>query len=167
LPWKLRKALDEKKYFIEEWKREEVSLAELCRRYEISRQTGYKWLERYEQEGEAGLEEHSRAPLHHPQAMSTEVRDALVNLRSQHPNWVLGNCAPAYRQPARFFTDGQPVSRKKKKAALIHTTPWMMSVRLKGDALLPVSVRRAPIAGAGRSWPGAVQSGIQSPFDNG
>jgi putative transposase len=87
LPWKLRKALDEKKYFIEEWKREEVSLAELCRRYEISRQTGYKWLERYEQEGEAGLEEHSRAPLHHPQAMSTEVKDALANLRSQHPNW--------------------------------------------------------------------------------
>jgi transposase InsO family protein len=87
MPWKQRKALDEKKYFIEEWKRQEISLAELCRRYEISRQTGYKWLERYEQEGEAGLEEHSRAPLHHPQAMPTEVRDAVVNMRSQHPNW--------------------------------------------------------------------------------
>ncbi len=48
MPWKQRKALDENKYFIEEWKRWEVSLAELCRRYEISRQTGYKWLERYE-----------------------------------------------------------------------------------------------------------------------
>ena len=87
MPWKQRKALDEKKDFIEEWKRQEVSLAELCRRYEISRQTGYKWLERYEQEGEPGLEEHSRAPLQHPQAMLPGVRKTLVSLRSQHPSW--------------------------------------------------------------------------------
>ena len=87
MPWKQRKALDEKKDFIEEWKRQEVSLAELCRRYEISRQTGYKWLERYDQEGEPGLEEHSRSPLQHPQAMRPEVRQTLVSLRSQHPSW--------------------------------------------------------------------------------
>jgi len=31
--------LDEKKSFIKEWKQQEASLAELCRRYEISRQT--------------------------------------------------------------------------------------------------------------------------------
>ncbi len=46
---------------IEEWQRREESLAELCRRYEISRQTGYKWLERYQLEGKSGLEERSRA----------------------------------------------------------------------------------------------------------
>jgi putative transposase len=79
--------MDEKKDFIEEWKRQEVSLAELCRGYGISRQTGYKWLERYELEGEPGLEEHSRAPLQHPQAMLPEVSQALVSLRSQHPSW--------------------------------------------------------------------------------
>jgi hypothetical protein len=45
LPWKERKPLDEKRSFIAEWERQEESLAELCRRYEISRQTGYKWLE--------------------------------------------------------------------------------------------------------------------------
>ena len=74
MPWKERKALDEKRSFIEEWNQDEEGLAELCRRYEISRQTGYKWVERYEQEGEAGLEERSRAPLHHPQAMSEKVK---------------------------------------------------------------------------------------------
>ena len=79
--------MDEKKDFIEEWKRQEVSLAELCRGYGISRQTGYKWLERYQREGEAGLQEHSRTALHHPQAMVPEVREALVNLRSRHPSW--------------------------------------------------------------------------------
>jgi putative transposase len=87
LPWKERKALDEKQSLIEEWERREENLAELCRRYEISRQTGYKWLERYQQEGEPGLEERSRAPLHHPQAMLPKVRDALVELRIRHPSW--------------------------------------------------------------------------------
>jgi putative transposase len=79
--------MDEKKDFIEEWKRQEVSLAELCRGYGISRQTGYKWVERYELEGESGLEEHSRAPLQHPQAMLPEVSRALMSLRSEHPSW--------------------------------------------------------------------------------
>jgi transposase len=79
--------LDEKRSFIVDWEREEGSLAELCRRYEISRQTGYKWLERYQEEGQRGLEERSRAPLHHPQAMPPNVRQALVDLRSQHPSW--------------------------------------------------------------------------------
>jgi len=87
VPWKQRKALDERRDFIEEWKCAETSLAELCRRYEVSRQTGYKWLERYEREGEAGLEEHSRAPRHYPQAMPPEVRAVLLNLRARHPSW--------------------------------------------------------------------------------
>jgi transposase InsO family protein len=79
--------LDERKSFIADWQRDEESMAQLCRRYEISRQTGYKWVERYEQEGEPGLEEQSRAALHHPQAMSEKVRQALMSLRSQHPSW--------------------------------------------------------------------------------
>ena len=87
MPWKERKALDEKQSFINEWNLDQVSLAELCRRYEISRQTGYKWLARYQREGEAGLEERSRAPLDHPQAMSPRVRQRLVELRSRHPSW--------------------------------------------------------------------------------
>ena len=87
MPWKERKALDEKKNFIEEWEREDLSLAELCRRYEISRQTGYKWLERYQQNGEDGLEERNRAPVSHPQSMPPRVREALLELRGRHPSW--------------------------------------------------------------------------------
>ena len=87
MPWKERKALDETRSFIAEWERQEESLAELCWRYEINRQTGYKWLERYQQEGDSGLEEHSRAPLSHPQAMPPKVSQALLDLRSRHPSW--------------------------------------------------------------------------------
>ena len=39
MPWKERKALDEKKSFIAEWEREEESLAELCRRMKLAGKT--------------------------------------------------------------------------------------------------------------------------------
>jgi putative transposase len=88
VPWKQRKALDERRDFIEEWKCAETSLAELRRRHEVGRQNGYQWLERCEREGEAGLEEHRRALLlQHPQAIPPEVRAVLLNLRARHPSW--------------------------------------------------------------------------------
>lgn len=136
MPWKERKALDEKRNFIEEWERREASLAELCQRYEISRETGYKWLERYQQEGEEGLEERSRAPLHHPQAMLPKVIDALVDLRRRHPRWgprklraYLQREAPKILWPAAssigdlLRREGLAHPRRKRKRTPPYTQP--------------------------------------------
>jgi transposase InsO family protein len=87
MPWKERKALDERREFLKEWSRQEESLAELCRRYAISRPTAYKWIDRYECGGEAALEQQSRAPLHHPQAISASVADCVLQVRARHPRW--------------------------------------------------------------------------------
>lgn len=107
MPWKARSALDERKAFIREWSKQEVPLAALCRDYRISRQTGYKWLERYEAEGARGLEERSRAPHHSPQQMSEKVREAIVALRQSYSRWgprklraVLQRQQPDQRWPA-------------------------------------------------------------------
>lgn len=87
MPWKERKAVDERKSFIEEWKKGEEDFVELCRRFGIARQTGYKWTKRYEEHGEQGLEAQSRAPQHCPQALSEAVVEAIVSLRREHPRW--------------------------------------------------------------------------------
>ena len=87
MPWKESKALDERKHFIEEWEKGEEQVAELCRRYGIARQTGYKWAKRYAEEDEQGLEERSRAPQHCPHALSEGVAEAIVGLRRQRPRW--------------------------------------------------------------------------------
>nr|WP_240349613.1 helix-turn-helix domain-containing protein [Pseudomonas putida] len=49
--------------FIADYLKGPPSFSALCQAYEISRKTGYKWIERYEKEGPAGLEEHSRRRL--------------------------------------------------------------------------------------------------------
>ena len=72
MPWRESCAMDERVRFIADHRSGMWTMTELCERYEVSRKTGYKWLERYEREGEAGLEEHRRAPLQHPQAMQPE-----------------------------------------------------------------------------------------------
>ena len=62
-------------------------MTELCERYEISRKTGYKWLERYALFGPAGLMERPRAPLVHGRATPEHIVDAIEGLRRKRPSW--------------------------------------------------------------------------------
>lgn len=62
-------------------------MTELCDRYGISRKTGYKWLERFEEAGRAGLRDRSRAPHHCPHRIAPEVARLICAARAQHPHW--------------------------------------------------------------------------------
>lgn len=63
------------------------NIAELCRRFGISRQTGYQVLARHSKEGVEGLEARSHAPRHKPHAMGEAVRETVLALRRQRPSW--------------------------------------------------------------------------------
>jgi len=63
------------------------SMSELCRRFGVSRNTGYKWLARYEQGGFDGLKDQSRSPLTCPHQTAPEVEEALLQARREHPTW--------------------------------------------------------------------------------
>ena len=79
--------MDERVRFIADWQRLGLSLWELCRRYGISRKTGYKWIWRYEAEGCSGLVERSRAPHSNARSAGAEVRALLVAERKRHEHW--------------------------------------------------------------------------------
>ena len=61
VPWKLLSVVDQRREFVRLAGAGSVSFAELCRRFGIKRDTGYKWVARYAAEGEAGLVDRSRA----------------------------------------------------------------------------------------------------------
>ena len=69
--------MEERFKFMQEYEQGEESLAELCRRYEVSRKTGYKWVERYRAEGLEGLRDRSRAADSHPNEVLPEVAAAI------------------------------------------------------------------------------------------
>jgi transposase InsO family protein len=60
-----------------------LPFAELCRRYGISRKTGYKWLARYRAGGPAALAEQSRRPRQSPRQTSSAMADTVIALRCE------------------------------------------------------------------------------------
>ena len=50
----------------------------------VSRQTAWKWLRRYEAEGETGLEDRSSRPAHSPRALPQPQIDAILAARHEH-----------------------------------------------------------------------------------
>jgi transposase InsO family protein len=87
MAWKETCVMDERLMFVSAFVSGERTMAELCRYYGVSRKTGYKWVERYQAEGPAGLVDRSRAPHHHPTAIDEERETAIIALRSAHPTW--------------------------------------------------------------------------------
>ena len=62
---------------------------------------GYKWIERYEQLGPAGLLDRAPVASTHPHATPTEVLDALFLLRKEHPSWGVHCGAVIYKVPGQ------------------------------------------------------------------
>lgn len=87
MPWKEVSSMDERSRFVKEALKGEVAFSNLCKAYEISRKTGYKWLSRYEESGKQGLSDLSRAPKNSPQKVTDEVRKLLIKSRNEHPYW--------------------------------------------------------------------------------
>lgn len=63
------------------------NLSDLCRRYKITRRTGYKWIARYSSEGISGLIDRSRRPNHFPNQTSSDIEQYVISLRKNDPEW--------------------------------------------------------------------------------
>jgi transposase InsO family protein len=63
------------------------TVAEVCRRHDISRKTYYAYLRRYEREGIDGLEPRSRRPNRSPARMPDGLELEICRLRKDHPKW--------------------------------------------------------------------------------
>jgi transposase InsO family protein len=87
MPFQETHVMDERRRFVEEVYRSLRSFSELCRRFGISRKTGYKWLERWERGGAPGLEDRSRRPRSCPWATPPEVIEAIVEVRKRFPDY--------------------------------------------------------------------------------
>lgn len=87
MPWQEVSTVSLRQEFITVVQHGTVSVSELCRRYGVSRKTGYKWLGRYRREGPAGLPDRSRRPHQYPGRTPAGLEAALVALRQQHPAW--------------------------------------------------------------------------------
>ena len=101
MPWLEATPMEQRERFIRDHAGGLYTMTELCVRHTISRKTGYKWLERFDEGGRAALGDRSRAPLHCPHRMAADVADLICHARRQHPSWgpekLLHWLAPRHR----------------------------------------------------------------------
>jgi len=85
--WKKVTIMSRRKEFVILAMQDEVTFTELCRRFGISRKTGYKFVRRYREEGVEGLRDRSRRPGSSPGATPPGTERLILALRDRHPAW--------------------------------------------------------------------------------
>jgi len=80
-------AMDRKREFVALAGVEGANISELCRRFGVSRQLGWRLLKRHGEEGEAGLAERSRRPKTSPGRAGADIEAAVMAVRTEHPVW--------------------------------------------------------------------------------
>lgn len=136
MPWKVSGVVERRQQFVAEYGSGEWRLTDLCRAYGISRPTGYEVLRRHQQQGEAGLEDCSRAPRRHPNQTPREIEAQVLALRRQHPRWgprtlraKLDKLQPQEHWPAAstigamLDREGLTLHRRKRRRTPPYTQP--------------------------------------------
>jgi transposase InsO family protein len=87
MAWRKVLPMEERARFVLEVDKAEMSVAELCRRYGVSRKTGYKWIRRYKAEGLDGIRERSSRPHSCPHKIGSDWEGRILLERAKHPRW--------------------------------------------------------------------------------
>lgn len=112
------------------------SMTETCRRFGISRKTGYKLLRRFESDGADGLKDRSCAPGRHPNQTLPEIEESILRVRKTHPTWgskkilaVLARSHESGALPARSTVDailsrsGLVTPRRRRQRGPVRSAP--------------------------------------------
>jgi transposase InsO family protein len=85
MPWREVSVMDQRREFVRLANQEGANRRELCRRFGISPEVGYKWLGRFAANGELG--DRSRRPHTVPLRTDRTIEDRILALRDGHPAW--------------------------------------------------------------------------------
>ena len=91
-------------------------MAELCREFGISRKTGYKIFDRYQECGVHGLTDRSRRPYRYAHQLPFQVENYILNVKREHASW--GARKIRERLTRRF--SGIPIPAKSTIHAVLH-----------------------------------------------
>jgi transposase InsO family protein len=85
MPWQEVSIMEQRREFVRLAMQEGANRRELCRRFRIHPATGYKWLDRWESDG--NLADRSRRPQSSPSQSDPAIEERIVAVRDAHPAW--------------------------------------------------------------------------------
>jgi transposase InsO family protein len=86
MPWKVSQLVSERMKLILRLENGE-SMSDVCRDFGISRKTGYKFVERYQQFGIDGLSDRLRSPITKPFKTPESIEQKVLELKERYPDW--------------------------------------------------------------------------------
>jgi transposase InsO family protein len=88
MPWKEVSVMSQRLEFVQMASSEQANIRQLCRHFNVSAPTAYKWLHRFRQSKQPqSLEDRSRRPQHSPRRTAAEIEQIVIKLRTAHPAW--------------------------------------------------------------------------------
>ena len=87
MPWEEKSIMDLRLEFVQRALTENIPFSELCKEYNISRKTGYKWKQRFLEYGYNGLANQSTRPESSPNQLSEDTVIRILQIKQAHPNW--------------------------------------------------------------------------------
>ena len=87
MPWKETTPVTERMQSLVDWQSGLFTVSFLAERHGVSRKTLYKWIERFEAEGPAGLVDRMRRPRQHPNQTPEAIELTIAEFRRRHPDW--------------------------------------------------------------------------------
>jgi transposase InsO family protein len=86
MPWRAVSVMDQRREFVGLAMQQAVNRRELCKRFGVSPDTGYRWLARH-LAGDAELIDRSRRPHNSPSRCAAETEAQVLAVRDAHPAW--------------------------------------------------------------------------------
>ncbi len=86
MPWNVSSVMDERLRFVARLLEGEA-MTDVCREFGISRTTGYKFLDRYKQEGVYALCDRSRRPVRYANQLPEQIERLVVSTKREKPHW--------------------------------------------------------------------------------
>jgi transposase InsO family protein len=96
MPWREVSIMEQRREFVRLAMQEGANRRELCRRFEIHPDTGYKWLGRWVADGE--LSDRSRRPHSSPTRTEDTIEARVLAVRDAHPAWGARKIARCLRR---------------------------------------------------------------------
>jgi transposase InsO family protein len=84
MPWQECSVMNSRHEFLSLVTRSGSNFSQLCRRFGISRKTGYKWLQRSQQSGPLALGDRSRRPRHSPQRTAAQIEEQVLAIHDAY-----------------------------------------------------------------------------------
>ncbi len=84
MPWQECSTMSLRQEFLALAQQPGANFSRLCRRFGISRKTGYKWRRRHRESGATGLADRSRRPHHSPRRSEPAIEQRVLVIRDQY-----------------------------------------------------------------------------------